>query len=120
MLDNQRVFAYNKERKRGEIMSEVYSVADIRGVIKTMTFDKRVKRLILFGSHAKGTAQNLSDLDFFLDSGKQIKGFAYFELKGRLEDAFHRDIDLIPDVDIIPGSKVDQEIQRTGVMVYAR
>ena len=85
-----------------------------------MPIDRRVKKLVLFGSHAKGTAQTLSDLDFFLDSEKQIKGFAYFELKGRLEDAFQRDVDLIPDIDVIPGSRVDQEIQRTGVMVYAR
>jgi uncharacterized protein len=101
-------------------MSEVYSIAEIQSVLKTMPIDRRVKKLVLFGSHAKGTAQTLSDLDFFLDSEKQIKGFAYFELKGRLEDAFQRDVDLIPDIDVIPGSRVDQEIQRTGVMVYAR
>lgn len=99
-------------------MREVYSIADIRGVLSAMSMDKRVKKLVLFGSHAKGTAQSLSDLDFFLDSGGQIKGFAYFDLKGRLEDAFQRDIDLIPDIDVIPGSQVDREIRRTGVTVY--
>ena len=101
-------------------MSETYSIADIRGVLNAMPIDKRVKKLVLFGSHAKGTAQSLSDLDFFLDSDKQIKGFAYFDLKGRLEDAFQRDIDLIPDIDVIPGSRVEQEILNTGVMVYGR
>lgn len=101
-------------------MAETFSINEIQDVLKTIPIDKRVKKLVLFGSHAKGTARSLSDLDFFLDSEKQIKGFAYFELKGRLEDAFRRDIDLIPDIDVIPGSRVEQEIQETGVMVYAR
>lgn len=101
-------------------MTDAYTVADIRNVLKTIPIDGRVKRLVLFGSHASGTAKSMSDLDFYLDSDRQIKGFAYFELKGRLEDAFKRDIDLIPDIDVVPGSRVDNEIRETGVMVYAR
>lgn len=101
-------------------MEKTYSVADIQSMLAGMQLDCRVKRLILFGSHAKGTARAQSDLDFFLDSEKQITGFDYFALKAALEDAFQRDIDLLPDVDVQPGSKVDREIASHGVMVYAR
>lgn len=79
-----------------------------------------MRSIVLFGSHAKGTALPDSDIDLYLDSDKRITGFAYFEIKGRLEEAFHKDVDLISDVDIIPGSRVDNEIKRTGVLVYAR
>ncbi len=96
----------------------IYTIPVIQRVLQTLPMDKRVRRLILFGSHAKGDAQAESDLDFYLDSNMQITGFAYFDLKGCLEDAFHRPIDLIPDVDVIPGSQVDHEIKRTGVTVY--
>ncbi|MDO4548637.1 MAG: nucleotidyltransferase domain-containing protein [Clostridia bacterium] len=101
-------------------MPEAYTINQIKHVLQNMPIDKRVRRLILFGSHVKGTAEIQSDMDFFLDSDNRITGFAYFDLKGRLEDAFKRDIDLIPDVDVIPGSKVDEEIRKTGVMVYGR
>ena len=45
----------------------------------------------------------------------------HFDTTGEaaLEDAFGRDIDLLPDVDVQPGSKVASEITKYGVMVYA-
>ena len=97
-----------------------YSIPDIQNMLRRVPMDRRVRRIVLFGSHAKGTAKPQSDLDFYLDSDRQITGFDYFELKAALEDAFGRDIDLLPDVDVRPDSRVAREIGRYGVMVYAR
>ena len=99
---------------------KVYTIDAIQDMLKHMQMDQRVRRLILFGSHAKGTAQERSDIDFFLDSDGRITGFDFFALKASLEDAFQREIDLLPDVDVIPNSRVANEIARDGVMVYAR
>lgn len=99
---------------------KTYAVSDIQSALQRMPMDQRVRRLILFGSHAKGTARPHSDLDLYLDSNGLITGFDYFALKASLEDAFGRDIDLLPDVDVLPNSKVAQEIAKYGVMVYAR
>ncbi len=99
-------------------MAQVYTIADVQQKLSSLPLDKRVKKIVLFGSHAKGNAQEQSDLDFYVDSNCQLTGFSFFSLKGQLEDAFHRDIDLIPDVDVIPDSRVDLEIRRTGVTVY--
>ena len=96
-----------------------YTVRQIQDTLKRMPLDRRIRRLVLFGSHARGTAQAHSDLDFYLDSDRQITGFDYFALKATLEDAFQREIDLLPDIDVIPNSKVAQEIAKYGVMVYA-
>lgn len=96
-----------------------YTISDIRNTLQAMPIDGRVRKLILFGSYAKGTARPQSDLDFYLDSNRQITGFDYFALKAALEDAFGRDIDLLSDVDVQPGSKVASEITKYGVMVYA-
>lgn len=99
---------------------QAYTVDAIRDTLCRTPLDARVRRLVLFGSHAKGTARERSDLDFFLDSGRQITGFDYFALKATLEDAFQREIDLLPDVDVSPDSRIEREIARDGVMVYAR
>ena len=96
----------------------IYAIPTIRHILQTLPMDKRVRKLVLFGSHAKGVARAESDLDFYLDSDMQITGLAYFDLKGQLEDAFHRPVDLIPDVDVIPGSLIEREIKQTGVAVY--
>ena len=98
----------------------VYTIDAIQDRLKQLPLDARVRRLILFGSHAKGTAQERSDIDFFLDSDGRITGFDFFALKATLEDAFQREIDLLPDVDVMPDSRVAAEIAREGVMVYAR
>lgn len=99
---------------------QIYTVDAIRDTLRRIPLDARVRRLVLFGSHAKGTAGERSDLDFYLDSGRQITGFDYFALKATLEDAFQREIDLLPDVDVLPDSRIVREIARDGVMVYAR
>ena len=97
-----------------------YTIEAIRDAIARVPMDARVRRLVLFGSHAKGTAAERSDIDFFLDSGGSITGFDYFALKATLEDALAREIDLLPDVDVAPDSRIAREIARDGVTVYAR
>lgn len=95
-----------------------YTIEEIRTTLKRMDLDRRVRRIILFGSHANGTAHLNSDLDFYLDSGQTITGFDYFALKAALEDAFARDVDLVPDVDVAADSRVAQEIREKGITVY--
>ncbi|OGW72653.1 MAG: nucleotidyltransferase [Omnitrophica bacterium GWA2_52_12] len=56
-----------------------------------------VKRLALFGSHARGQAHAASDLDFLVEFDKKTFD-AYFDLKEFLENLFQRKVDLVlPD-----------------------
>ena len=96
------------------------SVADIRTVIEPIVKDTKVRKMVLFGSYAKGTASEKSDIDLFMDSNGEITGFAFFDLGARIEDAFNRRVDLIPDLDVIPNSPVEQQINQTGVVIYER
>lgn len=91
----------------------------LRSALNDACYDPRIRRIVLFGSYAKGTACAASDIDLFLDSKGQISGLEFFALKYRLEEALQAEIDLLPDQDVIPGSDVDQEIKRYGVVVYA-
>ena len=97
---------------------KIYTIDAIQDTLKRVPMDARVRRLILFGSHAKGRAREQSDIDFFLDSDGRITGFDYFALKATLEDAFQRESELLPDVDVIPDSRIADDIVRNGVMVY--
>ncbi len=95
-----------------------YTVSDIKNVLHNVPLDSRVRKIILFGSYAKGEAQTNSDIDLYLDSGRQITGFDYFHLKATFEDAFRTEVDLIPDLDIEPNSLIENEIFKYGVTVY--
>lgn len=97
-----------------------YTITEIRNVLQSVCSDPRIKRVILFGSCAKGEAEEQSDIDLYLDSGQQITGFDFFALKAQLEDAFRTEIDLLPDLDIVLNSPVDQEIKQHGVTVYVQ
>ena len=54
-----------------------------------------------------------------MDKSRGAAAGKTMDKKAALEDAFGRDIDLLPDVDVQPGSKVASEITKYGVMVYA-
>jgi len=96
------------------------NILDIKKVIEPIVKGTKVKRVVLFGSHAQGTASENSDIDLFIDSNGEITGLAYFDLKSKMEDAFAMDIDLLPDLDVIPGSRVAHQINESGVTVYER
>ena len=96
------------------------TVEDIKTVVKPVVKDTKVKKMVLFGSYAKGTASEVSDIDLFMDSNGEITGFAYFDLRAKISDAFNMDVDLLPDLDVIPNSPVAQQISESGVVIYER
>lgn len=95
------------------------TIRKIRDTLTEACVDPRIKRIVLFGSHAKGEAQPSSDIDLYLDSDGQIRELEFFAFKFRLEEALQAEIDLIPDLNVVPGSEVENEIKRYGVVVYA-
>ena len=104
----------------GVIRVAQYTITEIRDVLQPLCSDPRIKRIILFGSHAKGEAQEQSDIDLYLDSGRSMTGFDFFALKACMEDAFQTDVDILLDLDVLPDSPVENEINSNGVTVYAR
>ena len=96
------------------------SVAEIKTVVEPIVKNTKVEKMVLFGSYAKGLASENSDIDLFMISNGAITGLAFFDLKSKIEDAFNRDIDLLPDLDIVPGSPVAQHINESGVVIYER
>ncbi|HEY5040342.1 MAG TPA: nucleotidyltransferase family protein [bacterium] len=53
-----------------------------------------VRRIGLFGSAARGENRKNSDLDFLVEMGKPTFD-GYMDVKLRLEDVFHRPVDLV-------------------------
>ena len=94
------------------------SVAEIKTVVESIVKGTKVRKLVLFGSYAKGTASEDSDIDLFMASNGEITGLAFYDLKSKIEDAFNMEIDMFPDLDIIPGSPMARQINETGVVIY--
>lgn len=94
------------------------NISDIKSKIAQICNGTKVVKIILFGSYAKGTATSDSDIDLYMVSGGAITGLAFYDLKSKIEDALNTEVDLIPDLDIIPNSPVEKQINEFGVVIY--
>ena len=103
-------------------MAEKLSIEQIRGRL-TPVFEKYgVRRAVLFGSYAKGTATAKSDVDLFVDSGLRglkFTGFLYdIERAAGVRTGVRTDV--LDAADVTPRSAVEREIRDTGIVIYAK
>ena len=93
------------------------TIDQIRDIAVPIARRYGAKRLVLFGSYARGEETPQSDVDFFLDGGKIRSLIQYYSFVNELEDAFGRHVDVVMD-----GSS-DKEllraIARDEVTLYA-
>lgn len=95
---------------------QVYTVADIKERLLPI-FDKyKIKKAVLFGSYAKGIARENSDIDIVVDSN--LRGLAFYGLLEDVVSAVGKSVDLLDRSQIVNASKIQQEIESTGVVIY--
>lgn len=70
------------------------SVAEIKTVVESLARQYGAERVYLFGSYARGEANEHSDIDLRIDKGA-IRGLQFAGLLGDLEDSLGRKVDLI-------------------------
>ena len=94
----------------------------IRKTLEPVFREHNVKSAILFGSFAKGTANEKSDFDIWVDSG--LRGLRFCGLMEDVRCALaetrlgDRELDMFDVRHIISGSRVEKEIFSTGVKIY--
>lgn len=98
----------------------IYSISDIRAILKKELCDTPVKQAILFGSYAKGCPREESDLDLVVDMDGKYHNFAFWGVYEILRNAFSIPVELFEKSEIVPDEEADQEIKKTGVVVYDR
>ena len=102
-------------------MSEkVYTINEIKQILNRVLKNMPVYTVILFGSYAKNTATKNSDLDLVLDTNDTLMGFKLYSLITKIEEAFNKRVDAFEKTEIIKNSRIDKEIQKTGVVVYEK
>ena len=94
---------------------------DIQEIKRRLTpvFDQyNVQSAPLFGSVAKGTATDHSDVDLLVDS--RLKGLRFVGLMEAVRAALLLPVDLLDVTHIEKGSLIDREIRDTGVVIYEK
>ena len=98
------------------MVKETYSVGEIQDTLFPIFKSSGVRKAVLFGSYAKGTANKRSDIDLLVDSG--LRGLAFFGLLEDVTTALNIPVDMIDVTQIQEGSPIDQEIKQSGVQIF--
>ncbi|MBR3060531.1 MAG: nucleotidyltransferase domain-containing protein [Oscillospiraceae bacterium] len=101
-------------------MSEdlVYTLGKLKAALDPVFQAYGVRSAVLFGSYAKGCADRSSDVDILVDSG--LRGLRFFGLLESVSSALRVPVDLLDVTQIEPDSRIDLEIQNSGVRIYGQ
>lgn len=100
--------------------TRIYSIEDIKRMLKEILENTEVRQAILFGSYAKNIPTQYSDIDILIDSNGKIKGLKFFAIIDQIREKFDKDVDIIEKSEINANSKIEKEINKTGVIVYEK
>ena len=72
-----------------------YTIEEIKE--KTVPIAKKhgISRMCLFGSYARGEANDDSDVDIFVDKGKMTSLYKYYAFVYELEQILNRHVDVV-------------------------
>ena len=72
----------------------IYTIEKIKNIVKPIASKYNVQSVYLFGSYARGEANEHSDLDFLVFGGDKFKLTNIFALAEDLRIAFQRQVDV--------------------------
>lgn len=91
-------------------------INEIQKVVVPIAHSYGVKRLYLFGSYAKGTASEKSDVDLLVEKGKPMSLLKLSGMRQRVQEALNLSVDLVTTAGI--GDDFRREIAETEILLY--
>lgn len=99
---------------------EIYSIEELKKMLQEILKDFEVKKAILFGSYAKNTTTSQSDIDLVIDSEGKLLNIYFYGLLEELVQKLKKNVDLFEISEIQEGSRIYNDIQKEGIVVYER
>ena len=100
--------------------TEIYTLEDIKEMLREVLMHTEVEKAILFGSYAKNEPTEQSDIDILIDSDGKIRGLKYFAIIDMIKQKFNKEVDIIDKTEIDKNSRIEKEIERTGIVIYEK
>jgi predicted nucleotidyltransferase len=100
------------------MINSIYTISQIADILSPLFERYRVKRAILFGSYANGSAGLKSDVDLCVDSN--LRGLDFMLLVDDVNTALNKDVDMFDVTHVKRNSLIDREINETGVVIYEK
>ena len=99
---------------------KIYSIEELKVILKDILKNFAVKKAILFGSYAKNLQTSKSDIDLVIDSEGKLLNIYFYGLLEDLVQKLHKNVDLFEISEIQKDSKIYNDIQNEGVIVYEK
>ena len=94
------------------------SIEEIRSYVVPVIKKYPIDKVILIGSHARGDATNVSDVDLIVDSQGRLLNRKIFALGGELLAVFPVRVDVYDILEIANPSAMYDNIMKEGVVIY--
>ena len=102
-------------------MSEkIYTIEEIKEILRKVLKNFSVKKAILFGSYAKNTPTEKSDIDLVIDSEGKLLNIYFYGLLEDLVQKLQKNVDLFEITEIQKDSKIYKDIENEGVIIYEK
>ena len=113
-------YIYNELSKYGYIDEEhgILSIDDIKRIVSQVLSQHEVEYCYLFGSYARGEANEKSDVDLIVAT--EITDMAFFGLCEYLRDALHKKVDLLNLAQLNNNQKLLNEVLKDGIKIYQK
>ena len=112
--DNMEIYKGYYSNKKYQF---IYNIEDIKKIVKPIFDEYEVNRVLLFGSYARNEASLISDIDLCIINPR-IKSLKLFSLKGDLQKALSKDIDIFQISSIETDSPIYNNIFSEGITIY--
>ena len=111
----KREIIIDKINKHCEITEEkgLLTVDKIKELLLPILNKHKINYCYLFGSYAKGTPRENSDIDLLIDT--DLTGFDFFGLIEEIRSALHKKIDLLRLKDLTNDNPIVMEILKEGI-----
>lgn len=95
----------------------IFTIHDIKALVKPIAQKYKVREIYLFGSYARGEADENSDLDFLVFGGENFKLTMIFSLAEELREVLKKDVDVFEINEINRDSDFYYTIMRERLLV---
>ncbi len=74
--------------------TKIFTINEVENLVKPIAEKYKVKQIYLFGSYARGEADESSDLDFLVFGGENFKLTMIFSLAEDLREVLKKEVDV--------------------------
>ena len=94
----------------------ILTIEDIRKKCVKLFDNYSVRYCYLFGSYAKGTAVDNSDVDLLIST--ELKGLKYYDLVEKIRVSLHKKVDILDVAQLKDNMELLNEILKDGIKIY--